>query len=361
MVETPDPTSIEFESTFRDLMHEALGDHPTRRLVLVVDNLDRVSPRDARSIWATLQTFLHHSHDEQESWLSSLWVVLPYDRDGIARLWHDPAPENDDKAIADETVDDEAVDNESLRQVPLVDSFIDKSIQVRFEVPLPLVSDWRAYLEATLELSLPKCDEADGYTAYRLYAHRSAGTGQAPSPREIKQYTNRIGALHRRWQHSLPFTSLAYYASLGLDGTRVADRLRRGTLPEPGPADLLGDDVDAHLAAIAFNADPERARQLLLGPLLDRGLGRDTSENWSNFLTDQGPGKRSCSRQSCSRAWELQRCSKQLPALWTFLRLKGPRPNGKKLCPSLPDRALREGTGLHLRLTRQKTSLHCCR
>ena len=272
-IETPDPTSVEFESTFRDLMREALGANPSRRLVLVVDNLDRVSPDDARSIWATLQTFLHHSHDDREPWLNSLWVLLPYDRDGIARLW-----EESDAVVGDDT----------QPRAALADSFIDKSIQVRFEVPLPLLSDWRNYLESILRLALADCNDADGYAAYRLYAHRLADSDRAPSPREIKQYINRIGALHRRWQHELPFASLAYYASLGTDGVKVADGLRRGTLPESGPADLLDDDVDAHLAAIAFNTDPERARQLLLGPLIDRALRRETSDALVELLDRPG-------------------------------------------------------------------------
>ena len=276
-IETPDPTSVEFESTFRDLMRDALGNDPERRLVLVVDNLDRVYPDDARSIWATLQTFLHHSHESRSPWLDSLWVLLPYDRDGIARLWDESATVVSDKAH-DATQPD----------TTLADSFIDKSIQVRFDVPLPLLSDWRTYLESTLQLALPDCDEADDYTAYRLYAHRLADSGRAPRPRELKQYINRIGALHRLWQHELPFASLTYYASLGTDGVQVADRLRHGTLPESGLADLLDDDVDAHLAAIAFNTDPERARQLLLGPLLERALTRDTSDELLELLDRPG-------------------------------------------------------------------------
>ena len=272
-IETPDPTSVEFESTFRDLMREALGSDSARRLVLVVDNLDRVSPDDARSIWATLQTFLHHSHDNREPWLDSLWVLLPYDRDGIARLWDESATVDSDTPQPGAT---------------LADSFIDKSIQVRFEVPLPLLSDWRTYLESTLQLALPDCGEADGYAAYRLYAHRLADSDRAPSPREIKQYVNRIGALHRRWQHELPFASLAFYASLGIDGVKVADSLRRGTLHESALADLLDDDVDAHLAAIAFNTSPERARQVLLGPLIDRALRRDTSDALVELLDRPG-------------------------------------------------------------------------
>ena len=170
----------------------------------------------------------------------------------------------------------------------LAGSFIDKSIQVRFDVPLPLLSDWRAYLESTLARAFPDCAEADAYAAYRLYAHRLGNSDRAPSPREIKQYINRIGALHWRWQHALPFASLAYYASLGADGVEVADCLRRGTLPESGPASLLGDDVDAHLAAIAFNTDPARARQLLLGPLIDRALRQDASDELVELLDRHG-------------------------------------------------------------------------
>ena len=273
-IETPDPTSIEFESTFKQLMREALGGNgDRRRLVLVVDNLDRVAPDDARSIWATLQTFLHHSHDDREPWLDSLWVLLPYDRAGIERLW--------DSSFGD------AAETVRPRGAP-AESFTDKTVQVRFDVPLPLLSDWRAYLESTLARAFPDCAEADPYAAYRLYAHRLGNSDRAPSPREIKQYINRIGALHRRWQHVLPFASLAYYASLGADGVEVADCLRRGTLPESGPASLLGDDVDAHLAAIAFNTDPARARQLLLGPLIDRALRQDASDELVELLDRHG-------------------------------------------------------------------------
>ena len=272
-IETPDPTSIEFEATFRDLMRDALTSNRSRRLVLVVDNLDRVAPEDARSIWSTLQTFLHHSHDDRPPWLDSLWVLLPYDRAGLARLWDEP---------------DEADRSGTKAQDELVGSFIDKSIQVGFEVPLPLLSDWRAYLESTLSLALPECSDADSYAAHRMYARQVANADQAPSPRQIKQYVNRIGALHRQWQHELPFASLAYYASLDANGVEIAQRLRRNELPHPLLAGLLPEQVDAHLAAIAFNTDEARARQLLYGPLIERALARETSEDLMELLDRPG-------------------------------------------------------------------------
>ena len=49
----PDPTSVEFEDTFKELMEEALGSqHADRQIVIVIDNLDRVAPQSTRSTTA---------------------------------------------------------------------------------------------------------------------------------------------------------------------------------------------------------------------------------------------------------------------------------------------------------------------
>ncbi len=261
-VETPDPTSVEFEREFGDLMCAALDGHPTRRLVLVVDNLDRVAPEDARAVWATLQTFLHHTSDPRPPWLDSLWVLLPYDKGAIDRLW-------------DGLVARPEVGGSPPRT--LAESFLDKSIQVHFEVPLLLLSDWREYLASLLRRALPEHD-TDHYALYRLYQHQLAGGDRAPSPRELKLYVNGIGALHRRWQHDLPIASLAYYASQRKQGPEVAADLRREDPILPGVAPLLDARVEAHLAAIAFGAPPERALQLLYGPLIDNSLMREEAD-----------------------------------------------------------------------------------
>ena len=232
-------------------MGDALVGCPERRLALVVDNLDRVAPEDARSVWATLQTFLHHPHDPRATWLRSLWVVLPFDRAGINRLW-------DGSGEA-------------------ADSFLDKSIQVHFEVPLPLLTDWREYLASLLRAALPE-HAGDGYTVYRLYQYRPSLRERSPSPRELKLYVNRIGALHRRWQHELSFASLAYYASLGKAADDVAQDLRGDGFPTPDVTPLLDARIEGHLAALAFNTAPKRALQLLHGPRIDNALMREEAD-----------------------------------------------------------------------------------
>ena len=86
VTQTPDPTSVEFEEVFRELLGEALAPK-NRKLLLVVDNLDRVQPSNALSIWSTLQTFLGYSDYRQADWIDRLWVLIPYDGDAILRLW----------------------------------------------------------------------------------------------------------------------------------------------------------------------------------------------------------------------------------------------------------------------------------
>jgi hypothetical protein len=91
---TPDPTSVEFEKYYCDLLTEALGNNE-RRLVIVVDNLDRIDHEDARSIWATLRVFFDSSTDASADWHHRVWVLVPFDPEAINDLWqlseHDAA------------------------------------------------------------------------------------------------------------------------------------------------------------------------------------------------------------------------------------------------------------------------------
>ena len=115
--ETPEPTSIEFEDEFRSLMGAALSESKSRKAVLVIDNLDRVGPADALSIWSTLQTFLQDRSTEVQGWFRKIWIIVPYDKSGLRRLW---TARGADSAEGDSNSSD-----------GIAESFIDKSFQIR--------------------------------------------------------------------------------------------------------------------------------------------------------------------------------------------------------------------------------------
>ncbi len=240
-IENPDPTSVEFEETFTKLMSEALVESK-RRIVLVLDNLDRVVPSDALAIWSTLQTFLQHSEHRKPEWFKRLWVLIPYDPEGIRRIW----------------------EKEQAQGGNLASSFLDKSFQMRFEVPAPVLSDWRKYLEDRLHEAFPDHDKSEFHATYRLFALLRGKDGQSPTPRDIKLYVNQLGAIHRQWENTFPLPHVAYYVLLRRQGQNIVEGLLNGQLPGTDVVGLLGVDIRDNLAALTFSVEVPLARQLLL-------------------------------------------------------------------------------------------------
>ena len=253
VTQSPDPTSVEFESIFRDLLDEALK-QKNRKLLIVVDNLDRVEPSDALSIWSTLQTFLGHRDYQRPDWIERLWVLIPYDDNAILRLW-DGSGSKDNSLLAT--------------------SFLNKTFQLRFRVPPLLLTNWREFLQEALQQALPDHQEADYYGVYRAFAANGGLETSAPTPRGLKTFVNQIGALHREWQDEFPLSHLACYVLFQGDCKDV-----RKALLSNDDSELLsrsiGQEWRGVIAALHFGVPVEEARQLLLrGPIQAALVGGD--------------------------------------------------------------------------------------
>jgi len=63
---SPDPTSIEFNNLFTKVLNKAMN-KTDRKLMIVIDNLDRIDPSDALSVWSTMRTFfeLDNKHNPE--------------------------------------------------------------------------------------------------------------------------------------------------------------------------------------------------------------------------------------------------------------------------------------------------------
>ena len=245
VTETPDPTSVEFETLFREVCGEGLRD-PEHRLVLVIDNLDRVAPGDALAIWSTLQTFVQHGAAEPPAWARRLWIIVPFDPAGIARIWTKDASEADARVTAA--------------------SFLDKTFQIRFRIPPPTILHWRDYLRTALTEALPDHHEDDFHGVYRAFAlHRSNDV--EPTPRDLRLFVNAIGALHRQWQHreGLTLEALACFALLDRDG--AAEQALHSTTPNPKATfaeRVIGGRWRDALVTLHFGAPLAEARVMLL-------------------------------------------------------------------------------------------------
>ena len=257
--QTPEPTSIEFEEHFRALMSEALGENSQRKIVIVLDNLDRIDQKDALSIWSTLQTFLQYRGRKSDKWFLNIWIIVPYDPNGLFKIW--------DK------------DN-SAGEFPASNSFIEKSFQIIFSVPPLVLSNWKNYLVGELLAKAFPDHSADRLlSVYRVYK-QARKEDKPPTPRQLKLFVNQLVVLYRQWGEIYPLDHIAYFVQLSKDfQTDISVQLREGILPESKISRIASPKLRMNLAGLVFNVNANLGQQLLLGEDINNALAkRDPTE-----------------------------------------------------------------------------------
>ncbi len=244
-IETPEPTSIEFQKVFYDLLDEALGADERRQLLIVIDNLDRIDPKTALSIWSTMCTFFD-SHRLSHKWMPRFWLLVPFDPSALHRLWSESTNEDD-----------------------LANAFKDKTFQITFHVPPPVRSDWKEFFKEQFFKAFPEHNEEDFHKIYRLYSIKGIPEERPLTPRDIKLFINRLVALHLKWDCeviSLPLQALYILnqEEISKSPNIITDKefIRKNT--------RLIDIIDnrewqKYLAALHFNVEPNKAIQVLIG------------------------------------------------------------------------------------------------
>lgn len=272
--ETPEPTSIDFENTFNELLASALGKNADRALVLVLDNLDRVDSQDAIKTWATLQTFVGRRAKAQASWFSRVTLIIPYDPIGLKKLWDNQMSRGQ---FSLQQLPEDDTSNTSRPEIS--ESFLEKSFQIRFELPPPVHSNWMTYLLTLLQDALPDHDTNDLFAVYRIFNSVMGGLSEARTPRELKLFVNQLGAIQRQWPDEFPITHIAYYVALRRRGREIRTILLKGE-PLPGIEVLKSitqePELRDNISGILYNVNVEVGRQLLLtGPLEQAFTNRD--------------------------------------------------------------------------------------
>jgi Cdc6-like AAA superfamily ATPase len=272
-VESGQPTSIEFQKYFNELMNDALCGN-TNKLVIVIDNLDRIDPEDALALWSTMTTFFDFGPKTNCPWLTSLWLIVPFDPTALSRLWPEPIQKNlEEQKDGENNSKGLAFKSDDLARV-----FVDKTFATAFHVPPPVRSDWRTYLVDQLAKALPdhaERGEDEFHSVYRIYQLGGLSQNRSPTPREIKIFVNKLGAIHRQRRDEIKLPLQALYVVLSNRTWDLEEKLRAATDGEllgSIPLGLVGSEWRTALAAIHFNAPRDKALQLLLGTKTEKAL-----------------------------------------------------------------------------------------
>ena len=105
---THQPSAIDF----REWM-QSINNHANKKIVIVLDNMDRLPQQKVMRLWSTIHTFFACDG------FPNVWVIIPYDEEHLY------------KALG----------------ADVAESYINKTIPVTFRVPMPIIADFRALFD----------------------------------------------------------------------------------------------------------------------------------------------------------------------------------------------------------------------
>lgn len=287
-IRTPDPTSVEFSSIFAQAVDEALAT-PDRRLLVVIDNLDRLDPHESLAMWSTMRTFFDAQGESTRSSLSRFWLLVPYDPIALERLWPSTLRDINRGELREDSFQPSQYSYRSVHE--LSSAFAAKTFQITLNVPPPILSDWSAFLSEQLEAAFPAHKERlDLITIRRLYHLVRAAPGNPPiTPRDVKLFVNRVGALHRQWGDEIPLELQALYILIRERIQDVyTDFVQKTFLPTAVHRLVHNYEWQRYLAALHFNVHPDKSIQVLIGQQVEQAFMEYNLDELKRLTTVSG-------------------------------------------------------------------------
>lgn len=215
---------------FKDWMTEISKGLPVDdKLVLVLDNMDRLPARKVQQFWSLIQTFF------ADDGYPNIWCIIPYDEEHLAAAFS----EAEDKDV----------------KTDLLRGYLDKTFPVVYRVAEPIVSDYKAVFGKLINKAFGETiSEENKDLISQCYRHERP----TPNVREIISFLNEMVALTFQWGTDIHHVSTAIYA------LKKNEILRNSTIEKKGPKADETIKVSTE-EFILSNAYLIRFRQILLG------------------------------------------------------------------------------------------------
>ena len=243
-------TTVEFNEKFDELAESAR--FRKARIVIVLDNLDRLSQDQIKSIWGTMRNFfIATPGSSRHDALKNVWLIVPIDRRHIESVFRDG-------------------ENEHSRR-----GFIEKTFEIVLRVPPPLLSNWEKFLKDKLVWAYgSKISDASIYKIYQFFDLYTVANPSIITPRALNTYVNDIVSQSKLSGNSIPLEYQALYSLYRQDVVHDISRLENSSvLDEAVKPAVESPDWAMYLAACHFNTkEPRQALELLLGQRIEGAL-----------------------------------------------------------------------------------------
>ena len=251
-VYSSEATSTQFKDWISKL-DEALK----ARLVIVIDDMDRLPARNVQELWAAIHTLFTEVKYER------IKVIVPFDRSHIISAFRE-----------------ENIHGENSTQKCYGNEFIDKTFDAVYRVPPPILSDWKDYLSTQWKTAFGKEPEGSVTQIYDLLAN-------GKTPREIIAFINECVTTRRTCSQSeIPDEYIALFAV----GKHEIVKDPQHELLELKFCRALSyrynnEETRKYLSAIHYQLEPDNALEIIYVDQLRRELDKGESTLLQTLIT----------------------------------------------------------------------------
>ena len=252
LVREDEATTIEFNSIFDEILEDARN--RGYRLIIVLDNLDRLANDQIREMWATMRNFFASTPGTtRKEILKNVWLIVPVDRRHIEAVFADESESSEDLKAR---------------------GFVEKTFEILLRVPPPLLSNWRKFFSVHLLRAFgDKISETISYRIFRLFELHHTIHPRPITPRALKSYINKIIGQAKLSGDTVPLEYQALYVLYKDEIAADIQKLQDSTiLDAPIRATVTDPDWTKYVAAAHFNVLPDAALELLLSDDIEKAL-----------------------------------------------------------------------------------------
>jgi len=269
-----DPNDFEFQATLSEIISTVQS--PKTRVVLVLDNIDRLPADQIDDHWSAIRSIFSRSVAEgKRTKDDSITAIVPYDRSHIQGTIHGTGDGHD---ISPE--------EGALAKRELFSKTFD---EILFVAP-PVMSNSREFFESLISEALPNFqDREELFRVYLIFSTYMRPPNGHFTPRQIISFINDLTNLFCIHEGKHPLSTVAVYTChrerisddpFLLTGDSLVDSKLRRLAPDP--------EIEQNLAALLYNVDSQFALEILLDERISNAAVQDGSEDLLELSQSHG-------------------------------------------------------------------------
>lgn len=259
---------------FQQFYYKILGDFNGDGLIIVFDNMDRVSStKKLMEVWSSIHTFFADADGERKG-TSNVWTIIPYDKKNLAELLKHENGGNTDE------------------NKKFLNEFLHKTFSLSFRIAPPVMSSWKSFFRIKFQEAFKNIDISEEDVEIIATLFKLSTDTTKIKPREIISFINGLVSLYL--QHSDKGIDVKYLALSLLsqdrinEGNPVINMISGKYLQSESYLFPNEQELTQNIASVYYNIPKENAQQLLLRNSIEEVLRNFSDKAFGELVENPG-------------------------------------------------------------------------